>query len=157
MVVAHPVTLPEITQPDDHAPQQLESRASKLDVICPELLEHLRPVRSFCPAGKLELIVVLRTFVTNTKPRAGRSATDLLIDMVGRESVLPDHRSSRVAGGHAHAASQTCCTWPGSDVPFPYRAFLLNIIKRNQGPRAGTGDGHSRGSRKWARFGLARC
>ena len=88
------ITQPETTQPDDYAPQQLESGASKLDDVCPELLEHLRPVASFCPVEKLELIVVLRTFVTNTKPRAGRSATDLLIDMVGKEPVLAGHLAS---------------------------------------------------------------
>ena len=86
------------TQPDDFVPQQLESGVSKLDGICPELLEHLRPVASFYPEDKLELIVVLRTFVTNTKPRAGRSTTDLLVDMVGKESGLAGHRASRVAG-----------------------------------------------------------
>ena len=88
------LTQPETTQPDDYVPQQLESGASKLDDICPELLEHLRPVASSCPVDKLELIVVLRTFVTNTKPRAGRSATDLLIDMVGKESGLAGHRAA---------------------------------------------------------------
>ena len=86
------------TQPDDFAPELLESGASKLDDICPELLDHLRPVASFCPESRLKLIVVLRTFVTNKKPRPGRLATDLLVDMVGKESGLAGHRASRVAG-----------------------------------------------------------
>ena len=92
------VTQLPTTQPGDFVPQQLESGASKLDDIYPELLEHLRPVASFCPENKLELIVVLRTFVTNKKPRPGRSATDLLVDIVGKESGLAGHRASRVAG-----------------------------------------------------------
>ena len=40
---------------------------------------------SFCPEDRLGLIIVLRTFVTNAKPRTGRSATDLLVDMAGKE------------------------------------------------------------------------
>ena len=40
----------------------------------------------------------VRTFVTNTKPRAGRSATDLLIDMLGKEPALAGRCASRVAG-----------------------------------------------------------
>ena len=86
------------TQPDDFVPPQLESGVSKLDDICPELLVHLRPVASFCPEDKLSLIIVLRTFVTNAKPRTGRSATDLLVDMVGKEAGPAGHRASRVAG-----------------------------------------------------------
>ena len=95
---AAPATQLAAIQPGDFAPQQLESGVSKLDDICPELLKHLRPVGSFCPEEKLEFIVVLRTFVTNAKPRAGRSATDLLVDMVSKETGLAGHRASRVAG-----------------------------------------------------------
>ena len=36
------ITQPETTQPDDYVPQQLESGASKLDDICPELYEAVR-------------------------------------------------------------------------------------------------------------------
>jgi len=92
------VTQPTATQPDDFVPPQLESGASKLDGICPEILDHLRPVASFCSEGKLSLIIVLRTFVTNAKPRTGRSATDLLVGMVGKEAGPAGHRASRVAG-----------------------------------------------------------
>ena len=84
LTVANPVTQPTATQPDDFVPSPLERGASKLDDICPGLMEHLRPVSSFCSENKLVLITVLRTFVTNAKPRA-RSATDLLVDMVGKE------------------------------------------------------------------------
>ena len=66
--------------------------------ICPGLLVHLRPVASFCREDKLGLIIVLRTFVTNAKPRTGRSATDLLVDMAGKEAGPAGHRASRVAG-----------------------------------------------------------
>ena len=62
---ANPVTQAEQTQADDFVPPQLESGASKLDDICPELKDHLRPVATFCPAPKLELIIAHRTFVTN--------------------------------------------------------------------------------------------
>ena len=89
LTIVNPVTQPTATQPDDFVPSPLERGASKLDDICPGLMEHLRPVSSFCSENKLALITVLRTFVTNAKPRA-RSATDLLVDMDGKGS-----RSSR--------------------------------------------------------------
>ena len=98
LTVVHPVTQPaQTTQPDDFVPPLLERGASKLDDICPGLMEHLRPVPSFCSEKKLALFTVLRTFVTNARPRA-RSATDLLIDMVGKEVGLASHRAARVAG-----------------------------------------------------------
>ena len=93
-----PVPQLTATQPGDFVPQQLESGASKLDDIFPELLVHLRPMASFCPEDRLGLIIVLRTFMTNAKPRTGRSATDLLVDMVGKESGPAGHRAARVAG-----------------------------------------------------------
>ena len=86
------------TQADDFVPPQLECGASKLDETCPELMEHLRPVATFCPAGKLELIVVIRTFVTNTKPRSGRAAIDLSLDLAKSKTGAAGHRVSRVAG-----------------------------------------------------------
>ena len=97
LTIVHPVTQPAQTQPDDFVPPLLERGASKLDDICPGLMEHLRPVSSFCSENKLVLITVLRTFVTNARPRA-RSATDLLIGMVGKEVGLASHRAARVAG-----------------------------------------------------------
>ena len=63
---------------------------------------HLRPCRHPCSAlqtaNKPELIVVLRAFVTNTKPRSGRVAIDLLLDLVKSETGGAGHRISRVAG-----------------------------------------------------------
>ena len=96
---ANVVTQPgAATQADDFAPPLLESGASKPDDVCPELMDHLRPMATFCPAPKLELIIALRTFVTNTKPRSGRASTDLLIDLVKSEAGTVGHRASRVAG-----------------------------------------------------------
>ena len=95
---ANPVTQAKPTQADDYVPPQLESGASKLDDICPELMDHLRPAATFCPAPKPELVIALRTFVTNTKPRAGHPSTDLLIDLVNKEAGAASHRASRVAG-----------------------------------------------------------
>ena len=97
LTTAHPITQPTQTQPDDFAPPTLERGASRLDDICPGLMEHLRPPSSFCSENKLVLITMLRTFVTNARPRA-RSATDLLIDMVGKEVGLASHRAARARG-----------------------------------------------------------
>jgi len=92
------VTQTQQTQADDLVPPQLESGASKLDDICPELMAHLRQTVSFCSDEKAGLLVVLRTFVTNKRPRTGRASTDLLVDMVAKEAGLAGHRASRVAG-----------------------------------------------------------
>ena len=133
----HTVTQPTATQPDDFVPPQLESGASKLGDICPEIMDHLRPVASFCSEEKLSLIIVLRTFVTNAKPRTGRSATDLLVGMVGKEAGPAGHRASRVAG-----VIRQMGTLAGHDRRDLF-AFLFS----------GRGDCKVRGGRRFRRLG----